>query len=120
MTLKTPTKWEAPSGTGFFNPSNGGAITTLSGSSLTTLSGSVLVIDAQVYSPKHSTAWAKTGKNDTHWMPPSGEGYVVNQKGVNLADNLGNLLTDNLGNFLIVNPTYTTPKNLTAWTESGA
>jgi hypothetical protein len=58
-------------------------------------------------------------KNLTGWQPPSGTGYVITQGLLNIQDNLGNLIQDNLGNLLVTNPTYTIPKNATAWTGSG-
>jgi hypothetical protein len=59
-------------------------------------------------------------KNKTQWINPGGSGYVIVTGLLNIQDNLGNLLIDNLGNNLVVNPSYSIPKNTTIWTGSGA
>lgn len=119
MTLKNPTEWQAPSGTGYFAPSSGAALTTLSGSTLTTLSLVSLTIDTEVYSPKFPASWALTGKNDSQWIPNGGEGYVIDAGALNIVTNSGLFLTDNLGNAIVTTPTYDVPKYPSLWAEAG-
>lgn len=56
-------------------------------------------------------------KIPTQWIPPAGIGYVVLQTGINIQDNLGNLLIDNLGNFFVPTPAYVIGKYATAWSQ---
>jgi hypothetical protein len=56
-------------------------------------------------------------KNPTLWLPQSGLGYLVNQTGVYLQDNLGNNIIDNLGNFFVPTPYYVIGKYATVWSQ---
>lgn len=60
-------------------------------------------------------------KNPTQWRSPSGQGYIVLTGGLPLVTNLGLPIVDNTINHFPIksNPTYTTPKNSTVWTQVG-
>lgn len=118
--FKNITNWYPPSGTGYISGSDDGNITTLSGISITTLSGINLIVDANIYNPKFPTVWTKSTKEVTAWRPLRGGGYVVSQGTLDFVSNLGNYIVDNLGNNIVTTSTYTTGKNPTVWTVTGA
>jgi hypothetical protein len=119
VSVRQPTQWQAPSGTGYFNANGGVNLTTLSGSNLTTLSLVQLTTDALTYSPKYASSWTVSTRNKTSWTPPSGSGYVVQQGTLDLVTNSGAYLVDNLSNNLVTNTTYNKGKFATQWTAVG-
>ena len=116
---KNATRWYQPRGVGYITGSGQENLQTQSGVDLLTQSGENIITNPNVYKPKFITSWTKAVKELTSWRPLGGHGYVVSQTATNIATNSGFLLTDNLGNFIVPNPTYTQPKNVTAWTASG-
>lgn len=56
-------------------------------------------------------------KNPTYWTPHAGQGYVVNQLGIYLQDNLGNTIVDNSLNNIIPNAVYVIGKYATLWSQ---
>lgn len=119
MSVRNPTKWAAPGGTGFINPSTGADIATQSGVTLETQSGINLQINGDIYTPKYAVAWVKSTKNKTQWTPESGAGYVVTVGNELFVTNLGSFLVTNDGKNLITTPTYNIPKYATNWAASG-
>lgn len=60
-----------------------------------------------------------TLKNPTQWMPPSGEGFVINVGTNFLVANNGNFLVTNSLKFLVTTPVYAVGKYATLWSETG-
>lgn len=147
-TLRNPTKWAAPLGNGYINVFSGnnyltplGNTVTLSlitdnlGNIITTNSGNNLQINYNIYSPKNRDAWTNVlHKQDTQWIPRSGQGYVftsLNYQGAmqqgfplvpgtnQITDNHGNFITDNLGNNIVTTPVIAVGKYPTAWSSTG-
>lgn len=56
-------------------------------------------------------------KNATYWIPGTGFGSVVPQRGLFLQDNLGNIIIDNTGNYFVPNAVYVIGKFATAWSQ---
>lgn len=119
MSVKNPTQWIAPSGTGYTTAKGGLSITTLSSSQLTTLAGSSFVTDTGIYTTKADTSWSVTGKSSTSWNPLLGGGFTVTVGTKLFTDNLGDFLITNSGNNLVTTTTYDVPKYATAWTATG-
>ena len=115
MTVKSPSQWIAPSGTGYLKSSGSLNIQTQSGKNLLTQAGGTIILNPEVWTPKYLGAWVKTAKNAGQWL----KGYVQSPGSKNITDNLGDLLTDNLGNFIVTNPNYELPKNPSLWANTG-
>lgn len=119
MAVRTPTQWQAPSGTGYVTPSTLADLSTQSGVTLSTQAGVNININPNVYKPKYYDAWIKSGRNTTSWTPPSGTGYVVQQANLLFTDNSGIFIVTNTGNNLVTNTTYNKAKADTLWTATG-
>jgi len=120
MAVRNPTVWTPPSGTGFAIPSTGAAIQTQSLSNLTTESGTTLNIQPQTYKQRYATSWNQSTKNRSKWQPPSGNGYIVTVGTRYIISNSNSFIITNGGDNLVTNTTYTSPRNITQWTISGA
>lgn len=117
--IKNDTSWTPPSGEGYVTASTTDSIATQASSDITTQSGLTLIIEDESYQPKYATSWTESSKNDTHWLPPSGSGYVVNAGAYDLTTNLSDFIVTNSGDNIVTTPTYDINKYPTLWELSG-
>lgn len=108
--VKPPTQWIPPLGIGQVQVQSGLFLQDNLGNLMQDNLGNILVPTA-FYITGRQTSWTQSTKNTTSWT----RGYLLNQTGLVLQDNLGNTIVDNLGDTLIPNPYYVTNKPVTEW-----